>query len=212
MKGIVLDADVKSGTGVICAENGERFEFKYENCPNRTVLPMSEVLFNVSKGEAVDVYVVKTSWKARIDWATWFLFSMKGRVSRDQFFWFLLLYSVASPLILLPSVLLLPSDVFLILPLFLVFFVKICVVTKRFHDTNRSGGWIAAFLLFLAASLAIVGNNAVTTSLPLEFSYVLSGITGLLGVFGLYMCFAKGNMGKNSYGDEPDKSYACRLK
>ena len=138
MKGIVLDADVKSGTGIICAENGERFDFKYENCAHKAaVLPSCEVEFIAKSGEAVEIYVLRSPARAKIDRLTWFLFSTRGRASRDQFFWFLAAISVA--------VAVLP-----VFALFVAAYAAVCVLAKRFHDTGRSMAWLFVFALFRA--------------------------------------------------------------
>lgn len=198
MKGIVLDADVKSGTGIICAENGERFDFKYENCAHKAaVLPSCEVEFIAKSGEAVEIYVLRSPARAKIDRLTWFLFSTRGRASRDQFFWFLAAISVA--------VAVLP-----VFALFVAAYAAVCVLAKRFHDTGRSMAWLFVFALFL-------GVAAAQDKLPAfpafaEVRYVLYGLCALSGLFCLYLTFAQGNVGKNAYGDEPCKSFTKRLK
>lgn len=197
MKGIVLDADVKSGTGIICAENGERFDFKYENCPHKAaVLPFCDVEFIAQNGEAVEIYVLRSPCRAQIDKLTWFLFSTKGRASRDQFFWFLLAF----------------APVCAVLPAFsavLAVYVALCVLIKRFHDTGHSAAWLFVFAFFAAAVAA--QERFAAFPLFVEIKYVLYGLCAPAGLFCLYLAFAQGNVGKNAYGEEPFKSCTKRL-
>ena len=90
MQGIILEVDAKSDAGVIRADDHTRYEFNLQSCRNGMPSEGATVDFEVREGKAEAIYILKTSWKAKLDWLFWFLFSFRGRISRDQFVIFLL--------------------------------------------------------------------------------------------------------------------------
>lgn len=81
------------------------------------------------------------------------------------------------------------------------------VLIKRFHDSGSSAFWlvftIALGFVITALQLriwtpAFIGTTAI---------YILIAFLALAVIFCLYLCFAKGSIGKNRYGEEP---YFCR--
>ena len=97
MQGIVLEIDLKSDTGMIRGDDGVRYEFQIQSCKNGVPLEGARVDFEIEEKTARDLYVLSTSVKAKLDWLFWFLFSFRGRISKDQLIVFL-----ASSLLIIP--------------------------------------------------------------------------------------------------------------
>ena len=211
MQGIVLDIDLKTDSGVIRGDDQLRYEFDLADCRKGNPLDGATVDFEVQDGKAVAIYVLSSPLKAKIDSLFWFLFSFRGRISRDQF----LMFITASLLVLpLPAVCAVWSG----LPAFweigglLFSFSFLSVLVKRFHDSGTSAAWLfftLVFVLFVMSvsfrvlNLAFIGTTAL---------YVLIALSALLIVFCLYLCFAKGSIGSNRYGKEPCSCKTVRLK
>ncbi len=211
MQGIVLEIDLKSDSGVIRGDDGIRYEFKTQACRGSIPLEGTRVDFEIKEKAAVEIYVLSTPLKSKLDWLFWFLFSFRGRVSRFQLVCF-----VVAALLLLP----LPAMCAALAgyPFFftagglLICFIFAAVLIKRFHDSGASSFWLvftlslAVFVLLIQArvlNFAFIGTTMIA---------VLTVLLGLANVFCLYLCFAKGSIGKNRYGDEPYYCRTIRLK
>ena len=97
MQGIVLAIDLKADSGVIRGDDQKRYEFNLADCRDGNPLDGTTVDFEVENGKAISVYVLKSPLKARFDWLFWFLFSFRGRISRDHFLAFLAVSSLILP-------------------------------------------------------------------------------------------------------------------
>ena len=84
----------------------------------------------------------------------------------------------------------------------IAFYVFFAVIVKRFHDSSSSAFWLV-FTLLLSAFVTLI----VTRVLNLAFigttaMYALIAFLALAVIFCLYLCFAKGSIGKNRYGEK----------
>ena len=84
MRGTVLFVDLKSDSGVAAGDDGKRYGFSLQSCPAGAPPVGARVDFEIRENAAADVYVLHTPFAAKLDWLFWFLFSWRGRVSRDQ--------------------------------------------------------------------------------------------------------------------------------
>ena len=211
MRGFILDVDLKNDSGIIRGEDKNKYEFALQSCVKGAPLPGSAVDFDLSEGKAVSVYVLEMPLKAKLDWLFWFLFSFRGRISRDQ----LIIFLTASLLFLpVPAVCAVWSGLSLFWEIggLLYAFVFAAVLVKRFHDSGTSAAWLvftAFFSLFVSALAVRALNLAFIGATALNVLLVLSGLTF---VFCLYVCFAKGSVGENRYGAEPYSCKTVRMK
>ena len=206
MQGIILEIDLKTDSGIIRGEDQIRYEFGLPACRNGLPLEGSTVDFEIRDGKAAEVYILKTTLKAKLDWLLWFLFSFRGRISRDQ----LMVFFAASLLLLpFPAVLAVWSGFSLFWELGAVVFAYVCatLLVKRFHDSGTSAGWLIFTLAFAVFVLSVVSRILNLAFIGTTAIYILIVLSGLMGVFCLYLCCAKGSIGANRYGNEP---YSCR--
>ncbi len=208
MKGVVLDFDVKSNEGILRADDGRRYAFNADACKNDVPLAGCAVDFEESFGAVSDVFVTSVPKSVLADRLFWFLFSFRGRISRDAFLAFLAGAICIFPLLTVFAAF---SPVVLFL-IFLAVYIGSCVAVKRFHDTGTSGWWIGAVLFVSICVLAVLTE---VLSLPFRspiLIYAVLTLYGLLVLFCLYSCFAKGDIGENAYGKEPASCRTIRLK
>ncbi len=211
MQGIVLDIDLKTDSGVIRGDDQIRYEFNLADCHDGNPLDGSTVDFEIENGKAISVYVLKAPLKARFDWLFWFLFSFRGRISRDHLLVFLL-----GSLLFLPfpavcaawSGMSVFGDVGFVMFLYILF----AVLIKRFHDSGTSAGWLFFMLAFMAFVLLVAYRVLNWAFIGTTAMYVLVSLAALTFVFCLYLCFAKGAIGENRYGKEPRSCKTARLK
>lgn len=211
MQGIILNIDLKNDSGIIRGEDKNRYEFALQACMNGSPLEGDSVDFEVLEGKAVSIYILKTPIKAKLDWLFWFLFSFRGRISRDQ----LIVFLAASLLIFpIPAVCAVWSgfSAFWEVGGAVFSYIFLTVLVKRFHDSGTSAAWLVFTMIFSlfvsmlavrALNLAFIGTTALN---------ILIILSGLAFLFCLYLCFAKGSIGKNRYGDEPYSCKTVRLK
>lgn len=211
MQGVILEIDLKSDSGLIRGEDQIRYKFNLPTCRSGLPLEGATVDFEIRDGKAAEVYVLKTPLKVKLDWLYWFLFSFRGRISRDQLVVFLISFLLFLPL---PAVCAALSGVssFFELGGTVLFYIVLAVLTKRFHDSGTSAGWLIftlAFAVFVSLvvlrvlNLAFIGTTA---------TYILIALLALAVIFCLYLCFVKGSIGENRYGKEPYSCKTVRLK
>ena len=211
MQGIVLDIDLKTDSGIIRGDDQHRYEFNLADCHDGNPLGGSTVDFEIENGKAISVYVLKAPLKASFDWLFWFLFSFRGRISRDHLLAFLM-----GSLVLLPvpaacaawSGMSIFGDVGAILFLYIVF----AVLIKRFHDSGTSAGWLFFMLAFMLFVLSLVYRVLNLAFIGTTAMYVLVSLAALTFVFCLYLCFAGGAIGENRYGKQPRSCKTARFK
>lgn len=212
MKGVVLDYDARSDKGLVRAENGMRYPFCAADCRNGVPLAGCSVDFEENENAAAGLFITHTPVSVRLDRLFWFLFSFKGRVSRDAFLVFLPFWFCALSVTEKMAETDFPVCVSGVALLFICFFSGLCVTVKRFHDTGKSGRLIGALIVaggyFLAVYFGI---------LPEPFRrpaavYAVLTLYGAGAAFCLYACFAKGDGNKNAYGEEPAGCRTVLLK
>lgn len=159
-----------------------------------------------------------------IDWAKRPLqkyADFSGRAPRPELWWFVLLLVVAGIVgMVLDSLfgtgaMVGPYGLFTLLILVATFVPSLAVQTRRLHDTDRSGMWLAVFYVpyFIYMYLAISATKAmedmqVTGELPTNTgSLMLTGVVGLavlvLAVVLIIFFVKRGTAGDNRYGPDP---------
>ena len=204
MQGIILEVDVKSDSGIIRGDDQNRYEFNVPACRNGVPLEGDTVDFEIQEGKAADICILKTSLKTKLDWIFWFLFSFRGRVSRDQLLVFLggivFLSFLASSFIEFEDI---PNTFFAMWTV--IAYICLTVLVKRFHDSGTSAAWLVfTIVLFVFATLIFMRIMNLGT----VFAYIVFTLLALSLIFCLYLCFAKGSIGANRYGKEP---YCCKM-
>ncbi len=206
MRGTVLFVDLKSDSGVAAGDDGKRYGFSLQSCPAGAPPVGARVDFEIRENAAADVYVLHTPFAAKLDWLFWFLFSWRGRVSRDQmiaFFacavLFLPVFAVCATWSGIPS--------FSTAGGVLATYVFLSVAVKRFHDSGASAFWLALTAFLSVLTVLIVARVLNLPFIGTAAVYGLLAFTGLAAVFCVYLCFAKGAVGENAYGAQP---YSCR--
>ncbi len=213
MQGIVLNIDLKSDTGLVRAADGKRYGFKLSDCETGSPLNGNTVDFEIDDdNQAVKMHVVKTAVKAAFDWLYWLMFSVRGRISREQFIAF---FAVALTVLPFPAVAMAWAG----LPLlyFVLFwigsaYVVFCVTVKRFHDSDSSAFWLLATIAVGAIAAAAMFKIIAFSFLTDPVISILCTLFGLFVLFCLYLSFAKGTLGENRYGKQPASCKTIRLK
>lgn len=209
MQGTVLNVDLKSDSGLVRGDDGARYAFALSVCRAGVPLEGARVDFESENGACVDVYTLSTPVKAKLDWLFWFLFSARGRISRDQLIVFLAAAALFLPLPALCAMLA-GSATLSVTGGVLSFYVFCAVLTKRFHDSGSSAFWLA-FTLCLSLILALI-YSGVLKGVPAAGVWAVVALLCLSALFCLYLCLAKGSFGANGYGAEPYASRTVRLK
>ena len=208
MQGIILEVDAKTDSGIIRSDDQTRYEFNLQACRNGIPSEGATVDFEVQEGKAAAIYILKSTCKAKLDWLFWFLFSFRGRISRDQFLVFmlagLLVSFLSSPVVEYDEI---PTS--LLMGWIFAFYICSAVLVKRFHDSGTSAAWlIFAIMFFIFAWLIFTRILNLGTAVM----YIVLTLLALLVIFCLYLCFAKGSIGSNRYGKEPYCCKTIRLK
>lgn len=209
MRGIVLNVDLKSDSGLIRGDDGTRRAFAMSACRAGVPLEGALVDFEIENDACVDVYILSTPIKAKLDWLFWFLFSPRGRISRDQLIVFLASAASILPLPVLCATLA-GSATLSITGGVLSFYVFCAVLIKRFHDSDGSAFWLV-FTLCQTLFLTLV-YSGVLKGVPAAGVWAFIALLCLSALFCLYLCLAKGSFGNNRYGAEPYVSRTVRLK
>ncbi len=212
MQGIVLAVDLKSDTGLIRADDGNRYEFDMEDCETGCPLNGNTVDFEIDGGKAVKMHVVKSSIKSFLDGLYWFMFSLRGRISRDGFVAF---FAIALPAFLFPAAAMAWAGLPLIYPALMgsgIAYVLFAVLVKRFHDSGSSAFWLIATVFIGVIAACAMFKVVAFPFLSDEVVSLLCAVFGLFVLFCLYLSFAKGTIGENRYGKEPASCKTIRLK
>ena len=212
MKGVVLNIDLKSDSGLIRSDDCFKYDFDLSACQNGLPLEGSVVDFEIRDGKADQIYILKTTLNAKLDWLFWFLFSFRGRISRDQFllFWALSFFLLPVPVLFAA----LSGYAFAFIEIeALVFLYFVATITvKRFHDSGTSAAWLVFTLLFDVFVGMLVSQVLILAFVGQTAMYALTVLSALLIIFCICLCFAKGTIGENRYGKEPYRSKTVRLK
>lgn len=86
------------------------------------------------------------------------IFNFKGRASRAEYWWMMLVFMMASEL----SSMIFGSESELnSLMTLIIFILEIALTVRRFHDINRSGWWFIGFLIALVIGIIILAAGIV---------------------------------------------------
>lgn len=207
MQGTVLSVDMNKDAGVLRAEDGKKYNFQFKNVLTGKAFAGSVVDFEINDdNEACEIYTKKTTLLTKLDEAFWFLFSSRGRISRDLF----LVYMLGLSALVLVTAYFITIDRIPGLPAFAVTYTTYCVMVKRFHDSNSSAFWIFLLMIF-GAVLALSAFNLVSFISQTGIT-IIGGLFLLFFAFAFYLCFAKGTKGDNKYGPEPVCCKTIKLK
>ncbi|MCQ2914643.1 MAG: DUF805 domain-containing protein [Alphaproteobacteria bacterium] len=210
MQGSILSVDWTADNGIIRGEDGVKYSFDFSDFFQGSAFVGNVVDFEVKNGKASEIYVVKTSLSAKIDYLFWFLFSVRGRISRDHFLIWLLAACFLMPIPVALGVLKITG--LGAVATLLASYVSYAVILKRLHDSNASAVWIIITLL-LALSAILIQLGLI--NLPLlngigETVYII--VACLFAFFCVCLCLSKGSFGVNKYGKKTIGCKTIRLK
>ena len=165
MKGSILNFEIQSSTGIISAEDGNRYNFLSSDFQTSNVNPEQglTVDFEINENNAIVIFVIKSEEafadvkheaagmlthyvNAFRNYATF-----SGRVSRSGFWYYQLIGFIVSILLTVISagILGLVYSLAAMIP-------TIAIGTRRLHDTNRSGWWQLLFLIPIIGVIILV--------------------------------------------------------
>lgn len=210
MKGNVIGFDPETNTGAISGHDGRRYEFatldwlSHEHKPGHGDL----VDFAPAGERATQIYLLEPRYVPPT--FAQFLFSVRGRISRSQFWlkWFLPVLGIYIVLTILMGTAFSLGSVGIAGGIFIFILVldlallwpNVAVLVKRIHDRNKSGWLVLAFYFPFFMSLiarALFGPYHPASAM---FSFVVLAV-GLW--FLIEFGFMRGTMGGNHYGPDP---------
>lgn len=146
-------------------------------------------------------------------------FTLRGRASRSEYWWFLIFGSVIQVALELlckyvdsvglvsMAAAVLSVVVFVFLLFFIIAFLTLWV--RRLHDVDRSGWWIFLPLMMVPVGVALFCVHYVSSGLmsmnqwPKESWFVLLGTGVLAWLVQFYWSVKKGTIGSNRFGTDP---------
>jgi uncharacterized membrane protein YhaH (DUF805 family) len=212
MKGNVIGFDVAGNAGAISGYDGKRYDFTRLDWHGQQPPRHSEVVDFVPQGDrATEVYPLTPEYVAPT--IGQFYFSLRGRISRSQYWlrFFLPVFAVGFVLHLLQTLGVEGARTVSHLFNLLVLWPGIAVLVKRIHDRNKSGALV--WLMYAPLLLAIV-----ITIIAIVHGVMNSGEAGGLGLFSgaLWVVVAavaiwffvefgcmRGTIGPNRFGPDP---------
>ena len=140
-------------------------------------------------------------------------FTIKGRASRSEFWWFFLFIFIVTLLLRFfgdyqffrYNPYLFELKPFSTLWSLITFPALICVYIRRLHDINKTG-W--SLLLYFISIIVSIMVSFIITIVFEQFSDIIISIASLVIVFGAYIVFIvfyckKGTAGDNRFGADP---------
>jgi uncharacterized membrane protein YhaH (DUF805 family) len=209
MRGNVIGFDADTNTGAISGHDGKRYEFATVDWhERRTPARGDSVDFAPSGEQATQIYLVEPQYVPPTFGQ--FLFSVRGRISRSQFWlkWVLPVEAITLVLIIALVVAIGTGNnasfdvvLFILVILSLVtLWPTVVVLVKRMHDRNKSG-WLA--LLFFAP--VVLGDiSGLSAGEDSPATVILSLISLGIGIwfFVEFGCM-RGTIGANRFGPDP---------
>jgi uncharacterized membrane protein YhaH (DUF805 family) len=212
MKGNVIGFDAAGNAGAVSGYDGKRYDFTTLDWHGQERPRHGDLVDFVPQGErATQVYPMAPEYVAPTFGQ--FYFSLRGRISRSQYWlrFFLPVLAIAFVLNMLEAVGVegarTVSHVFNLL----VLWPGIAVLVKRIHDRNKSGALV--WMLYVPLLVAIV-----CTIIAIIGAVLSSGDAGVLGLFagalwvlviGVAIWFfiefgcVRGTIGPNRFGPDP---------
>jgi uncharacterized membrane protein YhaH (DUF805 family) len=209
MRGNVIGFDADTDTGSISGHDGKRYEFATVDWhERRTPARGSLVDFAPDGQRATQIYLLEPEYVRPT--LGQFLFSLRGRISRSQFWlkWVLpvLAITVVLAIIIVAAVQTGNDDTAAVFSVILMIFFlltlwpNIAVLVKRIHDRNKSG-WLMLLYYVPAILDYIISATAGQQSPAAVF---LSLITLVVGIwFFIEFGCMRGTIGANRYGPDP---------
>ena len=209
MRGNVIGFDASTNTGAISGHDGKRYEFATVDWhEHRAPARGDSVDFAPDGQRATQIYLLEPQYVPPTFGQ--FLFSVRGRISRSQFWlkWVLPVVAITFVLIIVLAAAVASGSaatagvLSIILAIFLLvtLWPNVVVLAKRMHDRNKSG-WLV-LLYYVPAVLAyIVGSTAGGDS---QATGILSLISLGIGIwfFVEFGCM-RGTIGANRFGPDP---------
>ncbi|HEY1836561.1 MAG: DUF805 domain-containing protein [Rhizomicrobium sp.] len=150
-------------------------------------------------------------WQNFLDTVTNHYFDMRGRVSRAQFWYYVLVEVViAIGLAIIQSIAFLPGLLTAIFGLAMLL-PNVGMATRRMQDTGRSAmlvwvAFIASAVMQIIAILGVIGGAMGALGFLIiffTFGWIISLIAIVAGIAVIYFCVQPGTVGPNQFGPEP---------
>lgn len=136
------------------------------------------------------------------------LFSFQGRVGRQVFWIWNILYYAAILGFSIGINILFPAQSYLILPVFLVVLLipDFAITAKRWHDRNKSNWWLLLNVPLVIGRILVPTNDPATAAIEPSMIQMLSSLVALIcGLWIFIECgLLKGTDGENQYGKTSD--------
>lgn len=213
MKGNVIGFDPDSNTGAISGYDGKRYDFAAVDWHGQNRPKHGDLVDFIPEGErAAQVYLIEPEYVEPSFGQ--FYFSLKGRVSRSQY-WLKFFLPVLGITVILNILAVAGSEAFNILhSIFqlVVLWPGIAMLVKRIHDRDKPGAlvWllygplILAIFLTIAALIAAFADSTGGASALGIISAMLWIAVVVVGIWFLieFGCM-RGTIGPNRYGPDP---------
>ena len=129
------------------------------------------------------------------------LTDVKGRSSRSEFWFFVILLT---PIIVLPQYAIIELFGFSEYAVGIVFgliqyLLFFSITVRRLNDRNKNGILYTLFYYFISFVFIIISNEAVIIEYYLVISFVIFAVV----IFYLYQFCRRGTLGPNRYGEDP---------
>jgi uncharacterized membrane protein YhaH (DUF805 family) len=193
VKGTILDFSIQNNSGVISAEDGERYNFTGADWKSDKAPAVKQVVdFSIEEKNAKEIYLVSSGSSVNTDGVNNVLekakqiqgmeffirayqnyANFKGRDTRQQYWMFYLFYMIVTVILSIVDAII-GIDIFSTIFILGSLVPSIAIATRRLHDIGKSGWWQLIILI------------------------------PLVGVIVLIVFLAKqGTYGENQYGEDP---------
>ena len=199
MRGKVLAPPTGATNGLISGDDGQRYEFRFDQARNGTPQAGQEVDFEIVSGMATGVYRTGMGGPTRTDAEGWlnFYFNPTGRVSRRQYwlYGFLVLFVVSVVTGWIPIIGQLIG--------LAAAWAGIALSWKRCHDVGRSGWWTFLPVAPLLAMVVVLIIDIASKSSG-SGTVILGLITFACYVWIFFAIYVRrGERGPNRFGSDP---------
>ena len=212
MKGNVIGFDAAGNAGAISGYDGKRYDFTTFDWHGQERPRHGDVVDFVPQGErATQVYPMAPEYVAPTFGQ--FYFSLRGRISRSQYWlrFFLPVFAIGFVLNLLQTLGVEGARTASHLFNLLVLWPGIAVLVKRIHDRNKSGAlvWLlygpllVAILVTIVAIIYAVVNSGEAGGLGLLSGALWVLVVGIAIWFFIEFGCMRGTIGPNRFGPDP---------
>ena len=212
MKGNVIGFDAAGNAGAISGHDAKRYDFTILDWHGQERPRHGDVVDFVPQGErATQVY--PTAPEYVIPTFGQFYFSLRGRISRTQYWlrFFLPVLAIGFVLNLLQAVGIEGARTVSLVFNLMVLWPGIAVLVKRIHDRNKSGAvvWLlyapllVAILVTIVAIIGAVMNSGEAGALGLFAGALWALVIGVAIWFFVEFGCMRGTTGPNRFGPDP---------